>query len=124
MSASGVRWGLATDGKAELLQGTLDMLVLKSLVGGPKHGYGVARWIQSTTRDALKIEEGSLYPALHRMQRRGWVSSEWGVSESNRRAKYYQLTRQGSAQLNKEVHAWEQLVGAIDLILNARPAEA
>ena len=115
---------MAKQRKAELLQGTLDMLILKSLVRGPQHGYAVARWIQATTNDALQIEEGSLYPALHRMQRRGWVSADWGLSESNRRAKYYRLTRKGSAQLSREVKAWEQLVRAIDLVLNAQVAEA
>ncbi len=109
--------------KAELLQGTLDMLILKSLMKGKMHGYGVARWIQSTTNDALQIEEGSLYPALHRMQRRGWVTADWGVSESNRRAKYYQLTAKGRAQLTSEVKAWEQLVQAISLVLNSKLAE-
>lgn len=109
--------------KAELLQGTLDMLILKSLVPGPKHGYGVARWIQSTTNDALQIEEGSLYPALHRMQRRGWVTSDWGVSESNRRAKFYALTKEGRSQLTDEVQAWEHLVQAISLVLNSKLVE-
>ncbi len=115
---------MAEQRRADLLQGTLDMLILKSLVQGTRHGYGVARWIQSTTNDALQIEEGSLYPALHRMQRRGWVTSEWGVSESNRRAKYYQLTREGGAQLTKEVLAWENLIHAIGLVLNSNFAEA
>jgi len=109
--------------KAELLQGTLEMLILKSLIQGPQHGYGVVRWIQSTTNEALQIEEGSLYPALHRMQRRGWLTSEWGVSESNRRAKYYQLTREGRAQLKQEVQAWDRLVNAISLVLNSHLAE-
>lgn len=107
--------------KTELLQGTLDMLILKALAFGPQHGYGVARWIRTTTNDALQIEEGSLYPALHRIQRRGWISSEWGVSESNRRAKFYELTSVGRAQLNREVHTWNQLVSAITLVLNAQP---
>ena len=110
--------------KAELLQGTLDMLILKSLARGPQHGSRVARWIQSTTEDALTVEEGSLYPALHRMERRGWASSEWGQSESNRRAKYYRLTAAGRAQLQREVHAWERLVAVITLVLNANTAEA
>ena len=109
--------------KAELLQGTLDMLILQSPARGPHHGYSVARWIQSTTDDALTVEEGSLYPALHRMERRGWISSEWGQSESNRRAKYYRLTATGRAQLRREVHAWEKLVAAITLVLNANTAE-
>lgn len=115
---------MAKQRKADLLQGTLDMLVLKSLAAGPLHGYGVAKWIQTTTDDALKIEEGSLYPALHRMQRHGWLSSEWGLSESNRRAKYYQLTRGGRAQLKKEVLAWDHLVQAISQVLNFNFSEA
>ncbi|WP_298865923.1 PadR family transcriptional regulator [uncultured Gimesia sp.] len=110
--------------KADLLQGTLDMLILKSLIEGPRHGYGVAKWIQVTTQDALKIEEGSLYPALHRMQKRGWVISEWGVSESNRRAKFYQLTSEGRSQLTTEVKAWAHLVDAISLVLKSNLAEA
>ena len=114
---------MAGTGKAELLQGTLDMLILKSLMKGKMHGYGVARWIQSTTNDALQIEEGSLYPALHRMQRRGWVTADWGISESNRRAKYYELTGKGRSQLTTEVKAWEQLVQAINLVLNSKLAE-
>jgi transcriptional regulator len=115
---------MADNRKTELLQGTLDMLILKSLLPGPRHGYGVAQWIQTTTNDALRIEEGSLYPALHRMQRRGWLSSEWGTSESNRRAKYYRLTRDGRAQLTREIRAWEDLVRAIGIVLNANLAEA
>jgi transcriptional regulator len=114
---------MANSRKAELLQGTLDMLILKSLLHGRKHGYGVARWISSTTNDALQIEEGSLYPALHRMQHRGWLVSEWGASESNRRAKYYRLTDEGRSQLKKEVRAWENLVCAIKIVLNVKLAE-
>jgi len=110
--------------KADLLQGTLDMLILKSLIAGPRHGYGVAKWIQVTTKNALQIEEGSLYPALHRMQKRGWIQSEWGLSESNRRAKYYQLTPEGRAQLTTEVQAWSHLVDAISLVLNSKFSEA
>ena len=80
----------------DMLQGTLDVLVLKTLSWGPMHGYAVARWLQQVTDDVLQIEEGSLYPALHRLERRGWVESEWGVSENNRRAKYYRITDRGS----------------------------
>ncbi|MEM8863228.1 MAG: PadR family transcriptional regulator [Chloroflexota bacterium] len=109
--------------KSDLLQGTLDMLILKSLAGGARHGYGVAKWIQLTTDDALKIEEGSLYPALHRMQKHGWLESEWGLSESNRKAKYYKLTRTGRAQLKREVNSWQQMVQAISLVLNAKIGE-
>ena len=111
--------------KAELLQGTLYMLILKSLANGRSlHGYAVAQWIQPTTDEALKIEEGSLYPALHRMKRCGWVESEWGLSESNRRAKYYQLTALGKTQLTQEVRAWRDMVQAITLVLNANMGEA
>ena len=115
----------ATEEKSELLRGTLDMLILKSLANGTsQHGYAVARWIQATTDEALKIEEGSLYPALHRMKRRGWVDAEWGLSESNRRAKFYRLTVAGRSQLTKEVRAWEDVVRAISLVLTANLAES
>ncbi|MCA9236457.1 MAG: PadR family transcriptional regulator [Planctomycetales bacterium] len=102
-----------------LLQGSLDMLVLRSLVGGAKHGYGVARHIHVASDEALRIEEGSLYPALHRLERRGWVESEWGVSESNRRAKYYRLTRSGRSQLKAQTAAWEAAVAAVTKVLAA-----
>ena len=115
---------MAAHERAALLQGTLDMLILKSLLPGARHGYDVARWIQATSRDVLAVEEGSLYPALHRMERRGWIASEWGQSESNRRAKFYRLTPSGRAQLTREVNAWETLARGITLILNAKPAEA
>ena len=83
----------------DLLQGTLDVLVLQTLTWGPRHGYAVARWIAETTDDALQVEEGALYHALHRLERKGWLASEWGVSETNRRAKYYTLTTAGRQQL-------------------------
>ncbi|HCO23331.1 MAG: PadR family transcriptional regulator [Gimesia sp.] len=114
---------MAKKQKADLLQGTLDMLILKSLLAQARHGYGVAKWIQVTTKGALEIEEGSLYPALHRMQKRGWIQSEWGLSESNRRAKYYELTTLGRAQLKTEVQSWSHLVDAISLILKSNLAE-
>lgn len=110
--------------KAALLQGTLDMLILKSLLQGPRHGYDIVTWIQTVSHDVLGVEEGSLYPALHRMEQREWIVAEWGKSKSNRRAKFYQLTRLGKAQLTREVHEWEQLVRGITLVLNATPAEA
>ena len=115
---------MARNEKAALLQGTLDMLILKSLLPGARHGYDIAGWIQATSDDALTVEEGSLYPALHRMERRGWTTSEWGQSESNRRAKFYKLTRSGRAQLTREVDAWEALVRTITLVLNAKSTEA
>ncbi len=86
----------------ELLHGTLDTLILKTLAWGPRHGYAIARWIRDTTDDVLRIEEGALYPALHRLQKRGWVEAEWGLSENNRRAKYNQLTARGRHQLRAE----------------------
>ncbi len=103
--------------KAALLQGTLDMLILKALQSGSLHGYQITRWLERTSRSALIVEEGSLYPALHRMERKGWVTSEWGKSESNRRAKYYQLTQLGRAQLAVEHEAWNSLSNAIGLIM-------
>jgi transcriptional regulator len=110
--------------QTELLQGTLEMLILQSLVRGPRHGYSIARWIHNVSSDALRIEEGSLYPALHRMERRGWIDSEWGQSEANRRAKFYRLTRSGRKQLGAKVRSWEQLVLAIGRVLDANPAGA
>lgn len=96
-----------------MLQGTLDMLILKALSSGSKHGYQVARWLEEATEDVLTIEEGSLYPALHRMHRRGWVEAEWGVSENNRRAKYYRLTATGRRQLESETERWSLFAGAV-----------
>lgn len=107
----------------ELLQGTLDVLVLKALSWGPMHGYGVARWLQQTTDDVLSIEEGSLYPALHRMERRGWIESDWGLSENNRRAKYYKLTAEGRRQLRTESSTWSVFSTAVSKVLtSASPA--
>jgi len=103
----------------DLLQGTLDVLVLKTLSWGPRHGYAVARGLQQLTDDVLQIEEGSLYPALHRMERRGWVESEWGLSENNRRAKYYKLTASGRRQLDSEVGEWKRISLAISFALQA-----
>ncbi|HUH12761.1 MAG TPA: PadR family transcriptional regulator [Longimicrobiales bacterium] len=102
-----------------LLQGTLDILVLKALIFGPRHGYAVAAWIRETTDGALAVEEGALYTALHRLDRRGWVASEWGVSENNRRAKYYSLTAQGRAQLAAEARAWARYAEAVFKVLRA-----
>ena len=103
----------------DLLQGTLDVLILKALSWGPMHGYGVARWLQQTTDDVLSIEEGSLYPALHRMERRGWIESEWGLSENNRRAKYYKLTTEGRRQLRAEASTWSVFSQAVSKVLAA-----
>jgi PadR family transcriptional regulator PadR len=108
----------------DLLQGTLDVLVLKALTWGPRHGYGVARALQQLTDDVLHIEEGSLYPALHRMERKGWIASEWGVSENNRRAKYYELTTAGRRQLRTETSTWAVFSQAVGKVLTATAAPA
>ena len=103
----------------EMLRGTLDVLVLKTLSWGPAHGYAVASWIEQVTGDALHIEEGSLYPALHRLEKRGWIESEWGLSENNRRAKFYQLTAEGRAQLRAEASSWSRFAEAVGKVLNS-----
>jgi len=112
----------AEDQRLELLQGTLDMLVLRTLQWGPQHGHGIGQAIRTQSEDMLKIETGSLYPALHRLVKRGWLSAEWGVSEANQKAKYYRLTAAGRAQLSREQDRWSQLVHAIGRIMN--PAAA
>src|SRR5438552_14957371 len=96
----------------DLLQGTLDLLILKTLSWGPAHGYAIARWIQQLTGEVLTVGEGSLYPALHRLEERGWIDAEWRVSEQNRRAKFYKLTARGRQQLRNETAAWGQFVDA------------
>ncbi len=103
--------------RAELLQGTLDLLVLKTLSEAPLHGYDVARRIQQRSQDVLVVEEGSLYPALYRMEEKGWISAEWGKSDNNRRAKFYSLTRSGRKQLEQETAVWERVSRAIKLVL-------
>lgn len=105
----------------DLLQGTLDMLILKALTWGPNHGFGVARWIEQRTNDALTVEEGSLYPALHRMTRRGWLTAQWGVSENNRRARYYRLTPAGRSQLAQEAKSWRQFSDVVGLVMSSEP---
>ena len=97
----------------KLLQGTLDMLILKALTLGPLHGYGIGQRIMQMSEDALRVEEGSLYPALYRIERQGWITAEWGVSENNLRAKFYKLTRAGHKQLQIEEENWERLAGAV-----------
>jgi PadR family transcriptional regulator PadR len=103
--------------KSELPQGTLDMLVLKALSLGPMHGYGVGQRIGQLAEDMLKVEEGTLYPALYRIEQRGWIKSEWGVSENNRRARYYKLTRAGRKQLRVEEARWSHLSMAVGKVL-------
>lgn len=103
----------------EILRGTLDLLILQALSWGPAHGYAVARWIQNATGDALAIGEGTLYPALHRLEERGWIAASWGASENNRQAKYYSLTRRGRAQLRVEADQWRRYAAAIFAALEA-----
>jgi PadR family transcriptional regulator, regulatory protein PadR len=100
-----------------LLHGTLDALVLRTLMGGPRHGYAIARWLEEATDELLQIEEGSLYPALYRMERRGWIEAEWGVSELNRRAKLYRLTPKGRKQLAQETEQWARFAAAVSKVL-------
>lgn len=101
----------------DYLHGTLETLILKTLTGGPLHGYGIARWIEEATDAALPVEEGSLYPALYRMERRGWVEAEWGTSELGRRAKFYRLTRVGRHQLASDTAAWTAFAAAVNRVL-------
>ena len=108
----------------DLLQGTLSILILKALLGGSAHGYGIARWVEATTDDVLSIEEGSLYPALRRLEDNGWVSSEWGLSENNRRARFYTITRAGRAHLRAEASVWFRYAGAVTQVLRSSPSLA
>ena len=103
--------------KPDVLQGTLDLLVLKTLARGPLHGYGIATTIQQISSDALRVEEGSLYPALHRIEQEGWIRSEWGLSEKNRRAKFYSITAAGRRQLGREEKEWDKLTAAVATVL-------
>lgn len=105
-----------------LVRGTLDVLILKALSWGPRHGYAVAEWIRTVTDGELLVEEGPLYTALHRLERQGWLTAEWGYSENNRKAKYYQLSRGGRAQLRAEVSSWERYARAVSKALAAASA--
>lgn len=105
---------------AAVLQGTVELLVLKRLSWGAMHGYGIAQWIETATDDVLRVEEGSLYPALYRMVRKGWITSEWGTSENNRRAKFYRLTRTGQRELDEQAHGWLRLSDAVSRAVTAR----
>jgi len=104
----------------DLLQGTLDLLILKTLSWGPAHGYAVARWIEQLTGEVLSVGEGSLYPALHRLEERRWVKSEWQLSATKRRTKVYRLTPDGRAQLRNETSSWRDFVGAIEKVLRSQ----
>jgi PadR family transcriptional regulator len=112
------------NGRLELLQGTLDMLILRTLQWGPQHGHGIGQAIRAQSDDLLKVETGSLYPALHRLEKRGWLKADWGVSEANQRAKYYRLTPTGKAQLVREQDRWSQLVNAIGRVMNPSPVKS
>jgi transcriptional regulator len=107
--------------KLDLLQGTLDMLVLRVLSGGPMHGWGIAARIQLLSKDVLVVEEGSIYPALYRMEQKGWIKAEWGQSENNRRARFYELTKDGRKQLAAEARDWDRLCVAIGAIMQGDP---
>ncbi len=105
--------------KADLLQGTLDLLILRTLSLGPMHGWGVSQRIQQISGEVLQVNQGSLYPALHRLEQQGWIASEWGVSDNNRRAKFYRITEAGVTQLEAETESWERLSAAVARILTA-----
>ena len=105
------------DPKAELLQGTLDLLILRTLALGAQHGFGVSQRIQQVSKEVFQINQGSLYPALHRLEQRGWIASEWGESDNNRKAKFYSLTRTGRKQLEAEQRNWEKVTAAVERIL-------
>ena len=106
-----------------LFQGTLDMLLLRALVFGPRHGYGLAKWIRDTTDDDLQVEEGALYTALHRMERRGWLASEWGRTPTKRRAKFYSLTAEGRRRVSADTRTWQRYVEAVVKVIQATEAQ-
>ncbi|HEX3469684.1 MAG TPA: PadR family transcriptional regulator [Silvibacterium sp.] len=105
--------------RIDLPQGTLDLLILRTLSMGPQHGWAISERVQQVSSDVLKIQQGSLYPALHRLERRGWIKAKWGISENNRRAKYYELTRVGQKQLEVETESWRRLTTAVAQILES-----
>jgi PadR family transcriptional regulator PadR len=105
----------------ELIKGTLDVVILKTLSSGPLHGYGISRWVRAATHEDFTIEEGALYPALRRLEKRGYVESEWGVTETGREAKFYSLTRAGEAELVDAVQTWERYVAAMGRVLGSSP---
>jgi PadR family transcriptional regulator PadR len=107
------------DYRSELFQGTLDLLILRTLAAGPMHGWGIAQRIALLSRDVLAVNQGSLYPALHRLEHQGWIEAEWGVSENNRQAKFYSLTRDGKRQLADETEYWTRFTAAVGLVLKA-----
>ena len=110
--------------RLELLQGTLDLLILRTLILGPQHGQGIARAIQQTSHDELLVEHGALYPALQRLENRGWIAAGWGTSTNNRRARFYKLTREGRKQLVSETTKWRRLAAAIGRVLGSEPEQS
>ncbi len=106
----------------DMLRGTVELLILTALSRGPRHGFGVARWLEATSDDELQLEEGSLYPALHRMERRGWLEAEWGISENKRQVKLYRLTSLGRARLTSETEGWTAFAAAVGRVLQAAQA--
>ena len=108
---------MSAKSKLDLLQGTLDLLILKTLAVGPMHGWGISQRIQQTSAEVLRVNQGSLYPALHRLESAGWIDSEWGASENNRQAKFYRLTKNGLKQLREETAQWELMAGAVARVL-------
>jgi transcriptional regulator len=105
--------------RIDLPQGTLDLLILRTLSLGPQHGWAISERVQQVSSDVLRIQQGSLYPALHRLERRGWIKAKWGTSENNRRAKYYELTRAGQKQLEAETESWRKLTAAVAQVLES-----
>lgn len=105
--------------RIDLPQGTLDLLILRTLSTGPQHGWAISERVQQVSSDVLRIQQGSLYPALHRLERRGWIKAKWGISDNNRRAKYYELTRSGQKQLEVETDSWRKLTAAVAQILES-----
>jgi transcriptional regulator len=108
---------MSSKSKLDLLQGTLDLLILKTLAPGPMHGWGISQRIQQTSDEVLRVNQGSLYPALHRLEAAGWIAAEWGASENNRQAKFYRLTKTGLKQLREETAQWELMAGAVARVL-------
>ncbi len=109
--------------RTELLQGTLNMLILQTLKWGEQHGYGISQAIRTGSNDALQVDTGSLYPALHKLEKRGWIKAEWKISENRQRAKYYRLTAAGKKQLASEQSRWTQLVAAMEALMKPRPSQ-
>lgn len=110
---------MADDPRADLLQGTLDLLILKALAHGPMHGWGIAQRLAQMSAEALQVQQGSLYPAVHRLERQGWVRSRWAASENNRRARFYELTRAGRRRLEAETDTWKRFAAAVALVLES-----